>query len=214
MPFAVTSITERGAVYIETMAPAQHLCARHREEMAGRLDRWESLQIAVLTNGGAWERCARRVTQRTAAPSTRGTRSHGSRSESPTQPTQCECADSCEDERDGGERREADLHSSSRCDDLRRDAGPGEDLSARAAADSQQRHEREAAREPADVERASGHKSIVVPSHRAMVPAVTAAMAASFSRSFCLAAPVGKGAVPIAGRETKYAHQRGGATGC
>lgn len=42
--------------YVETKAPTQRLSTKHREEMAGRLDRWGSLQLAVLTNGRNWER--------------------------------------------------------------------------------------------------------------------------------------------------------------
>lgn len=42
--------------YVETKSPDQALTSRHREEMAGRLHRWGSFRLAVLTNGRRWER--------------------------------------------------------------------------------------------------------------------------------------------------------------
>jgi len=42
-------------IYIETKTPTQSIQVAHRREMDGRLDRWGSLQLAVLTNGRAWE---------------------------------------------------------------------------------------------------------------------------------------------------------------
>ncbi len=43
-------------IYIETKTPTQALRVEHRREMDPRLDRWESLAFAVLTNGRRWER--------------------------------------------------------------------------------------------------------------------------------------------------------------
>jgi hypothetical protein len=43
-------------IYIETKTPTQPIRIDHRREMDGRLDRWGSLAVAVLTNGREWER--------------------------------------------------------------------------------------------------------------------------------------------------------------
>lgn len=42
--------------YVETKSPYHALLSRHREEIAGRLNRWGSFRFAVLTNGRHWER--------------------------------------------------------------------------------------------------------------------------------------------------------------
>jgi hypothetical protein len=54
---------------VETKSPYHALLARHRDEIASRLDRWDSFRFAVLTNGTAWERFDD-LTQRPLRPST------------------------------------------------------------------------------------------------------------------------------------------------
>jgi hypothetical protein len=42
--------------YIETKSPFRPLASQHRDEIAGRLDRWGSFRFVALTNGTSWER--------------------------------------------------------------------------------------------------------------------------------------------------------------